>query len=87
MEINVGLIRDRQGIYAGLLQSQAANRQLAVCYKSNDKLIVKISIVKELVSADAGTTVVLLSPDKTDSETTIRLEDIESIYLISDFMK
>lgn len=86
MEINVGLIRDKDGIYSGLLQSQSMNQQLAVCYRSEGKLIVKICVVKEL-NRENDPTVTVVSPDETHTETVVLLDHIESIYPIREFIK
>jgi hypothetical protein len=86
MEIKVGLIRDKQGIYEGLLQSKSMNRQLAVCYSSEGKLIVKISVVKDMLKEGEHTTVVLVSPIEEHTETLVPLDHIESIYPIRDFI-
>jgi hypothetical protein len=87
-EVHVGVIRDKQGIYAGLLQSHSSNHQLAVCYNSEGKLIVKICTVMNIMGGKADGTVILRSqPDDANSEITIKLDDIESIYPIRDFIK
>lgn len=85
MEVHFGVIRDKPGIYEGLLQSQSSNHQLAVCYNSDGKLIVKICAVKDIVSANDGT-MVLLHHDPS-GESTVMLDQIESIYPIRDFVK
>lgn len=85
MEIHFGVVRDKQGIHSSLLQSQAHHRQLAVCYSSEGKLIVKICVVKDIEKRNDGTWVTLLSPDDNDSETRILLDHIQSIYPIRDF--
>ena len=87
MEINEGVIRDQQGIYAGLLQSQRLHRQLAVCYNSDGKLLVKISMVKDITRSKEGMLVTLGSPDETRLETIIPFEHIQSIYPIRDFIE
>jgi hypothetical protein len=86
-QVNVGVIRDKQGIYMGLLKSKSLNRQLAVCYNSDGKLIVKICIVKEIIRDKKDSTVTLVSPDDTHAETSIALDLIQSIYPIRDFMQ
>jgi hypothetical protein len=85
MEIHFGVVRDKQGIQSGLLESRSTHRQLAVCYSSDGKLIVKICIVKDIDHRHDGTWVTLLSPDGNNSETNILLEHIQSIYPIRDF--
>jgi hypothetical protein len=84
MEINLGVIRDRHSIYSGLLQSLSMNRQLAVCYNSDGKLIVKICQVKDIGPEENGN-VTLVSAGETHTEITIPLHHIESIYPISEF--
>ena len=84
MEVNVGVIRDKPGIYSGLKQSQSSHQQLAVCYNSEGKLIVKICTVKDIVREEEGTHVTLVSPDD-KVETDIQFDSIESIYPIRDF--
>ena len=85
MEIHFGVVRDRQGIHSGLLQSRSHHRQLAVCYSSEDKLIVKICIVKGFDTRKDGTWVTLRSPDDDNSETEVPIDHIKSIYPIRDF--
>jgi len=85
MDVNIGLIRDRQGIYSGLEQSKSMNRQLAICYNSGGQLIVKIAVVKDIIMGNEGTMIVLGSTDHPPNEATILLDNIQSIYLISDF--
>ena len=86
MEANVGVIRDKPGIYSGLWQSQSSNHQLAVCYNRDGKLIVKICTVKDIVREDPGTRVTLVS-DNDKSETVILFDEIVSIYPIREFDK
>lgn len=88
MEVHFGVIRDKAGIYEGLLQSQYSNRQLAVCFDSDGKLIVKICTVKDIVGGKNGP-MVLLHSDLHDlpGESTIMLDQIRSIYPIRDFVK
>jgi hypothetical protein len=87
MEIHLGVIRDKEGIYSALLESQSTTRQLAVCFKSDGKLLVKICSVRHMVLRQDGVNVTLKSQtgDK-DNETTILLEHIQSIYPIRDFL-
>ena len=86
MEVNVSVIRDKPGIYSGLRQSQSSNQQLAVCYNSEGKLIVKICTVKEISRQEEGARVTLVSPDD-KIETDIPIDTIESIYPIRGFDK
>lgn len=87
MEVNVGVIRDKPGIYTGLWQSQSSNQQLAICYNSESKLIVKICTVKEIVKEGDETNVTITCPDNDKAETTIPFDSIVSIYPIRDFDK
>lgn len=87
MEANVGVIRDKPGIYTGLWQSHSSNRQLAICYSSEDKLIVKIGTVREIVKLGDKTNVTFAAPGNDQAETTIPFESIVSIYPIRDFDK
>ena len=84
MEIHFGLVRDKQRIYSGLTHSQSHNRQLAVCYNSDGKLIVKIAVVKMIEKSDDGTWITLISPDD-NTETRLLLEHVQSIYPIRNF--
>ncbi len=86
MDLNVGVIRDKQGIYSGLLKSQSLNHQLAVCYNSGGKLLVKIAVVAHIIPTKEGTTITFASPDDASVEIVIPLDDIESIYPIRNFM-
>ena len=88
VEVHFGVIRDKPGIYEGLRQSQSSNRQLAVCYNSGGTLIVKICTVKDIVGDKEGTIVLLHSEHHDPAcDSTIMLDQIESIYPIRDFVK
>ena len=82
MEIHFGIVRDRQGIYTGLLESRSHQRQLAVCYNNDGKLIVKICVVKRIERSKEGIWVTLSAPDDDNSEITILIDHIQSIYPI-----
>jgi len=83
-EIHFGVIRDKKGIHAGLLQSKASNRQLAICYTSEGKLLVKICTVMDIKKDGSG--IILRSQaDGPAGEITITMDHIESIYPIRDF--
>lgn len=84
MEIDFGLVRDKQRIYSGLTSSQSQKRQLAVCFNSDGKLVVKIAVVSKIEHCNDGTWVTLLSPDD-NSETRLLLDHVQSIYPIRDF--
>ena len=88
MEIRAGVIRDKQGIYKGLLQSRSLDHQLAICYSEAGKLLVKICSVINIAGDQNRGRVTLRSPsDNPETETTIDLNNIQSIYPISDFIK
>lgn len=88
MEVHYGVIRDKQGIHAGLLQSKSLNNQLAICYNSEGKLIVKICSVIDVVDGKDGKQAVLRSePENAESELVVLLDHIQSIYPIRDFNK
>ncbi len=86
MDLNEGLIRDKEGIYSGLLHSLSAHQQLAICYNDDGRLIVKIAVVKQIRPADDGTRITLTSPDEPRAETLIHLDRILSIYPIRYFI-
>ena len=84
----MGVIRDKQGIYAGLLQSQSMAHQLAVCYNNEGKLIVKICTVLDIAGEKEEAKITLRTqPDDPGTETVVPLNHIESIYPIRDFLK
>jgi hypothetical protein len=87
MELHFGMIRDKEGIRAGLADSRASNRQLAICYTSANKLLVKICTVADLPPTDGRGLVTLKSQgeDGRLENLTVMLDDIESIYPINDF--
>ena len=86
MEIHLGVIRDKQGIYMGLQQSHALNGQLAVCYNSDGKLIVKICTVADIVGEKDDMKVTIRTKGKNaKNDITIMLDQIVSIYPIRDF--
>jgi hypothetical protein len=88
MEIEMGVIRDKQGIYDGLLQGRSLEHQLAVCYTDDGKLLVKICSVVSIDGNQKKARVTLRSQaDHPGHETTIDLDDIQSIYPIRDFFK
>jgi hypothetical protein len=84
-EEQAGLIRDKSGIYAGLVQSQSTGQQLAVCFRSDEKLFVRICLVKEVVSNEEGIRTILLIPETPDDTLTLDLHQIESIYPIHEY--
>jgi hypothetical protein len=87
MEIHLGVIRDKEAIYSALRESHSTKRQLAVCFNSGAKLLVKICTVTNIVGSPHGVSVTLKSQtDDKDKETTILVQHIESIYPIRDFL-
>jgi hypothetical protein len=88
MEIQMEVIRDKEGIYAGLLQSQSMAHQLAVCYNSDGKLIVKICTVVDIAGDKDNAMIRLRSQaDIPANEVIVPVTHIESIYPIRDFVK
>lgn len=87
MEVRSGVIRDKQGIHAGLLQCKSSNNQLAVCYSSDGKLLVKICYVMDVPAGGDGPTTMRLDPNDQATEFKVRVEDIQSIYPIREFEK
>lgn len=86
MELHFGVIRDKETIHAALQHSKSLKRQLAVCYYSEGKLLVNICTVSDVLEANDGVRVTLHSlPGGPESEFTVRLENIQSIYPIRDF--
>jgi len=85
MDIHFGLIRDKHGILAALEDSLSRQRQLAVCFNSDGKLIVKITTVKDIRNRKDGSWVTLFSPDDHNREFSIPVDHIQSIYPIRDF--
>ena len=87
MELHFEVIRDKETIYAELLQSKSMGYQLAVCYKNGENLIVKICNVKDVTSKDQSVQIILRSePNDDSSEAVVELEKIESIYPIHEFL-
>lgn len=87
MEVRFGVIRDKQEIHAGLLQSKSSNSQLAVCYNGDGKLLVKICHVLDAPEAGDGPVILRLQADDPATEFSVRFEDIQSIYPIKEFDK
>ena len=87
MELHFGMIRDKDGIYSGLADSQSTNRQLAICYNSREKLLVKICTVASLEKTIDGVRVTLNTQGDQGSPepVTVTLDQIESIYPINEF--
>ena len=86
MELHFGVIRDKQAIHAALKQSKSLKRQLAVCYNSEGKLIVRICLVIDLIERKEGTSVIFRTQtEEGESDLTLLLSNIQSIYPIIDF--
>lgn len=88
LEFHFGVIREKQAIHAALLQSKSLNRQLAVCYNIDGKLIVKICTVvaMEVPEGKEGGNVTLSCMDgEALSEFEVPLTSIQSLYPIRDF--
>ncbi|MGC1240743.1 MAG: hypothetical protein WA874_04100 [Chryseosolibacter sp.] len=88
MEVHFGFIRDKQRIHAGLMNSKSSNHQVAICYSSEGKLLVKICTVVDVTSDAQGATVTLRTQqDDPATELRIPVDQIQSIYTIRDFDK
>lgn len=88
MEVHFGVIRDKKEISSALLTSQTMNRQLAVCYNSDGKLLVKICTVGRIIGKKDGVRVVLkLLGEDEGGGLTISFDQIQSIYPIRDFVE
>ena len=86
MEVHFGVIRDKHAIHAGLVQSRSSNHQLAICYNSEGKLLVRLCTVTDLVAENDVVSVVLRpEPGNRQSDFKIPLERIQSIYPIREF--
>lgn len=87
MDVHFGVIRDKQAISSALINSQTMKRQLAVCYKSEGKLLVKICTVGRIIGKRDGVRVVLKSAGEEEGDDlTIPFDHIQSIYPIRDFV-
>lgn len=86
MELHFGVIRNKQAIHAVLEESRANDRHLAVCFNSEGKLIVKICTVVDILDDNVATRVILRSQSGDgDSDFSLLLSNIQSIYPIRDF--
>ena len=86
MELHFGVIREKEAMHAALHQSKLHNRYLAVCFNSEGKLIVRICTVINIEEEKNGTRVTLRSQtDEKDTDFTLLLSNIQSIYPIRDF--
>lgn len=87
IEVHFGVIRDKKEISSALLNSQATNRQLAVCYNKEGKLLVKICTVSRIIGKQDGVRVVLRSSgEDKDEDITVPFDQIQSIYPIRNFV-
>lgn len=88
MELHFEVIRDKEAIFAELLQSQSLGYQLAICYNRDGKLIVKICVVTDIVRGMDGVVVSFRSePNDVTTEDKVSMDCIESIYPIHAFLK
>ncbi len=86
MQLHFEVIRDKDMIYAELLQSKCMGNQLAICYKKDENLIVRICNVEDITRANDGVQITLKSvPNEDTNDAVIGLEKIESIYPIHAF--
>ena len=86
MQLHFEVIRDKDMIYAELLQSKSMGNLLAICYKKDENLIVKICNVEDIIRANGGVQITLKSvPNEATTDGVIGLEKIESIYPIHAF--
>ena len=87
MALQFEVIRDKQTIHSELLQSKAMGYQLAVCYRDEQNLNVKICNVVDIVQNPDRVNVMLRSESNANEEIVVDLETIESIYPIHMFQK
>ncbi len=88
MQLHFEVIRDKESIFAELIQSQSLGHQMAICFNDEGKLIVKICVVTE-ITYDNDRTLVTLRSDLVDvtTECVVALDSIESIYPMHAFLK
>jgi hypothetical protein len=87
MALHFEVIRDKQTIHSELLQSKAMGYQLAVCYRDDQNLNVKICNVMDIVQNADNVVITLRSESTENGEIVVDLETIESIYPIHMFQK
>ena len=87
MALQFEVIRDKETIHRELLQSKTVGYQLAVCYRDEQNLNVKICNVIDIVQNADRVVVSLKSESSEHGEIMVGLETIESIYPIHMFQK
>jgi hypothetical protein len=87
MALHFEVIRDKETIHSELLQSKTMGYQLAVCYRDEQNLNVKICNVVDIVQNPGRIVVTLRSESNENGEIEVGLETIESIYPIHMFQK
>jgi hypothetical protein len=88
MELHFEVIRGKEAIYSELLQSKSSFYQLAICYRNDNNLYVKICNVTDIADGIDDVAVTLRSePGDNGSEVVIGLNSIESIYPIHPYRK
>lgn len=86
MQLHFGVISGKAAIRAALLRSKGRNRQLAVCYASGGKLLVKIGCIMELLEGrDGGRAILRSKSEESATEFSIPLDHIRSVYPIREF--
>jgi hypothetical protein len=85
MALHFEVIRDKESINTELLQSKSTGHQLAVCYRDDERLVVRICNVMDI--AQNGSSVAVTLRSDSNSEIIIGLDTIESIYPIHAFRK
>jgi hypothetical protein len=87
MALHFEVIRDKATIQTELLQSKTMGYQLAVCYRDDENLNVKICNVIDIVQNADSLAVTLRSASEKTHDIVVGLETIESIYPIHVFQK
>lgn len=88
MDLHFEVIRGKEAIYSELVHSQSLGHQVAICYRMEDKLIVKICMITGIAQGIGGMVIRFRSqPDEMKTEMLIALDAIESIYPIHAFQK
>jgi hypothetical protein len=85
MALHFEVIRDKEMINTELLHSKSMGYQLAVCYRDDERLVVRICNVMDI--AQNGNSVAVTLRSDANSELIIGLDTIESIYPIHAFRK
>ena len=91
--LHLEVIRDKDTIYEQLLKSKSKGYQLAICYRTDDNLTVRICRVSDVSCGNNGIQITLRANAEDGvfsgqiTESVIGLEKIESIYPIHAFQK